>query len=117
MTSATAFSGRLMRTPHSRTPAPQVKPAPTAASSTRLAGAQAAVLAQQAAASSGIDAADVLPISRDVVGDALGGLELELLADGAEDAAVGLVVDEEVDVVEPRGRRARRPRGRLGERA
>ena len=54
---------------------------------------------------SGIEAADVLPVSPDVVGDALG-RELELLGDGAQDAAVGLVVDEEVDVVERR-RRAR----------
>jgi hypothetical protein len=36
---------------------------------------------------------------RDVVGHA-GGLEVEPLPDGADDAPVGLVVDEEVDVVE-----------------
>ena len=49
-------------------------------------------------------------VLRDAVDDAVGG-QVESLADGAEDPAVGLVVDEQVDVVQARAGRADRLHG------
>ena len=114
VTSAVAFSGRA-QTVHSITPAPQVKPAPIAPSRTLWPGRRRPS-SRESESVSGTEAARRVAELGDVVGD-LRGVEVEPLADRLDDAAVGLVVDEQVDVVElEAGRRDREDR-RLAEAA
>ena len=93
------------------TPAPQTKPAPNAAIATRGAGL-AAALRSACHSASGIEARDVLATRSTFDDDLLLG-HAEPARGGLDDAGVGLVGDEDVDVVDRRCPRGERLAGRL----
>ena len=103
MTSAepSRFAGRLRHCPeppHSITPAPQVNPAPNALSSTRAPGPEQPIVFGRDEAKRQRGRRGVAKVL-DAVHDALG-RELKLFRERAQNPAVGLVVDEQVDVLE-----------------